>query len=353
MIPIFKPYMPKIEDIDVVLHSGELAYGHYTSEFENRLKGFFDTPYLIVTNSYNNAISVALSTLGIKHGSGVIMSPMTCLASTQAFSNGLKVCWADVDPTTGTLAPESVEKHITSETKAIIHNHYCGYPGYIDEINSIGKRFGIPVIDDGIECLGSEYKGHLIGNCGTDVTIFSLTAVRFCNCIDGGIVIFKNKELYDKSLLIRDCGIDRSSFRDGDGEISSLCDIKLVGYSAMMSNVNGYIGLKQMDNLKELLKKHRQQATKWTAFFKNHATYTPLFREDCNPNYWIYGILTKDKRNTIKEFRRMGYYASGIHIRNDIYSLFGNSGSSLPGVAEFNKSFVGLPCGWWMSCSGE
>lgn len=349
MIPLFKPYMPDTPEILELLQSGELAYGNYTRQFENKLKEFFHTPYLIVTNSFSSAVSVALTTLGIVPGDSIVASPMACLVSTQPFlSSGLKVCWADIDATTGTLSPESVREQITPETKAIIHNHFCGYPGYIDEINQIGLECGIPVIDDGIECFGSEYHGKLIGNCDTDITIFSLSAVRFCNCIDGGIVIFKNKELYEKSLLVRDCGIDRQRFRDSLGEISADCDISLIGYSATMSNVNGYIGLKQMESIEGLLNRHRIQAEKWSRYFAEQSTYIPLYREQCNPNYWVYGLLANDKVETIKKFRELGYYASGVHIRNDIYSVFGKQNVELPGVEEFYNRFVALPCGWWM-----
>lgn len=350
MIQLFKPFMPEVPEMDSILKSGALAYGNYTKEFEKKLKEYFNTEYLIVTNSFNTAISVALTTLGIGPGDSIIASPMACLASTQPYlSSGLNVCWADVDPMTGTLEPDSVKKQIKPETKAIVHNHFCGYPGYIDEINAIGEEAGIPVIDDGIECFGSEYKGMKIGNCGTDVTVFSLTAVRFCNCIDGGIVIFKDKEAYEKSLLIRDCGIDRSRFRDELAEINPECDISMVGYSATMSNVNGYIGLKQMDSIEDLLSKHRMQAEKWTSFFEDQSTYIPLYRENCKPNYWVYGLLADNKVETIKKFREMGYYASGVHIRNDIYSAFGKQNVDLSGVEKFYNFFIALPCGWWLT----
>ena len=349
MIPLFKPYLPEVPEMDAILHSGALAYGNYTKQFEEKLREYFDTPYLIVTNSFNTAISVALTTLGIVPGDDVIASPMACLASTQPYlSGGLNVRWADVDPQTGTLCPDSVRQQITKRTKAIVHNHFCGYPGYIDEINAIGMDHGIPVIDDGIECFGSEYKGKKIGNCGTDVTIFSLTAVRFCNCIDGGVVIFKDELLYKKCLLVRDCGIDRTHFRDELGEISPECDISLIGYSATMSNVNGYIGLKQMEVVDDLILRHRAQAEKWRNTYEFQSTMIPIYRKDYNPNYWVFGILVDDKVETIKSFRKMGYYASGVHIRNDIYSAFGKQNVALPGVDKFYKSFVALPCGWWM-----
>lgn len=259
METLFKPFMPELPELDEILHSGALAYGKYSKQFEEKLKEYFDTPYLIVTNSFNTAISVAVTSMGLSSGDEVIASPMACLASTQPYlSSGLKIKWCDVDSKTGTLSPDALRKVITNKTKAIIHNHFCGYPGHIDEINEIGSEFDIPVIDDGIECFGSEYKGKKIGNVGTDVTVFSLTAVRIPNTIDGGIVIFKSKELYEKSLRIRDCGIDRTIFRDDIGEISPKCDITEIGYSATMSNVNGYIGMVQMRYVDELLDMQRK-----------------------------------------------------------------------------------------------
>lgn len=348
MIPLYKPFMPDLPELDSILHSGALAYGVHTKAFESKLRDYFGSPYIIVTNSFNTAISVTLTTLGIVPGENVIASPMACLASTQPYlSSGLNVCWADVDPKTGTLDPDSVRKQINSKTRVIVHNHFCGYPGYIDEINAVGKEYGIPVIDDGIECFGSEYKKMKIGNCGSDVTIFSLTAVRLCNCIDGGIVVFKDRDAYEKSLLVRDCGIDRSNFRDASGEINPHCDISLIGYSATMSNVNGYIGVRQMDAVDDLLAAQREQARKWDSVFVNEK-YKPLHRDECNPNFWVYGLLAPNKIETIMKFRNLGYYASGVHIRNDLYSAFGIQNVKLTGVEEFYNSFVALPCGWWM-----
>lgn len=348
MIPLFKPHMPELPMLNEILHSGNLAYGKYSKEFERKLSDYFQTDQVIVTNSFNMAIAVAISALDLQYEDEIIASPMACLASTQPFvTSGLKIKWADVDPDTGTLNPDDVRNKISSKTKAIIHNHFCGYVGYIDEINSVGKEFGIPVIDDGIEAFGSQYKERKVGNCGTSITIFSFNAVRIPTTIDGGAVIFHNKELYKKSILIRDCGINRSIFRDDIGEIDARCDIDIHGYSATMSDVNGYIGLSQMDMIDDIIKKQQFQADKWNEFFENLSTIKPIGRREIKPNYWVYGILTNNKRQTIIDFRNKGYYASGVHINNNIYSIFGKQ-QNLPGVDEFYSRFVALPCGWWM-----
>lgn len=349
MIPLYKPHMPNLPELDNILHSGKLAYGEYTKKFENLIGEYIgvETEAVLATNSFNMGIAVATSLLDVHSGDEVIASPMACLASTQPFAaHEIVVHWADVDPATGTLCPDSVRKNITAKTKAIVHNHFCGYPGYVDEINEIGKKFGIPIIDDGIECFGSEYKGKKAGNWGTDITIFSFNAVRFPNTIDGGALVISNKELQKKAVLIRDCGIDRTRFRDDLGEINPNCDITLRGHSATMSNVNAYIGIKQMEVAEDVISRQRIQANRWKKYFEIR-TEKVIDRKEILPNYWVFGILGNDKRNLIEEFRNQGWYASGVHINNNIYSLFKDN-RELRGVNEFYSSFVALPCGWWI-----
>jgi dTDP-4-amino-4,6-dideoxygalactose transaminase len=347
MIPLYKPFMPETPLVNQILQSGNLTYGKYGREFESKLASYFSTDNVIVTNTFNMAILVALTTLDIKFGDTVIVSPMACLASTQPLvSVGIKIQWADVDPQTGTLCPDSVRSLMHLGPKAIIHNHYCGHLGHIDDINSIGKEFGVPIIDDGIEAFGSEYKGLKLGNVGSDVTIFSFNPVRIPNTLDGGAIIFKDSSLYEKSKLIRDAGIDRKLFRDSFGEISADCDIKLVAHSATPMELNTYIGTQQMDNVDRLIEKQRKNAAIWDEKLINNAAINPIITADVFPNYWVYGALAKNKAETIKQFREAGFYASGVHINNNIYSVF-NSKINLKGVNEFMNHFVALPCGWW------
>lgn len=348
LIPLYKPYMPALPELNNILSSGQLAAGSYTKEFEKGLKDFFKEEKVLAVNTFNSGIFVALASIGCIGGDEIIASPMACLASTQPYgAAGLKIVWADIDPNTGTLAPDSVEQNITSKTKCIVHNHFCGYPGYINEINEIGRKYGITVIDDGIECFGTTYKGKLIGNCGTDITVFSFNPVRILTTVDGGAVFFNSRENYEKSILIRDCGINREYFRDELGEINPECDITMQGYSATLSNMNAYIGIQQLQTICKRIEKQRKIAARWDERIREIGAYKPLSRVNGEPNYWVYGMLAPDKRACIKRFRELGYYASGVHINNNRYSIFGRQ-ETLPGVQEFYDSFVALPCGWWL-----
>ncbi len=351
MIPIYRPYMPEnlMPELNEILHSGQLSFGKYGKQFESQLKEFICCEYLLTINSYNTAMQVVLSTLGLQAGDEVIASPVSCLASNQPFATkGLKVIWADINPATGTLCPEDVETKITTNTKAIFHNHFCGYIGEIDAINALGKKYNIPIIDDGIEAFGSEYKGKKLGNVGTDVTVFSFQTVRLPNTIEGGAIVFKDKALYDKALLIRDYGIDRSKFRTADGEINPDCDIELEGYGGLMSELNSFIGTKQMLNIEQLLKVQQHNAIKWQEELENYTDINPIkINYNTTPNFWVFGTLSENSKETIAYFKSKGYYATGVHINNNIYSVFNNK-IELEGVDKFKQQFVAIPSGWWI-----
>ena len=147
MIPIFKTYMPQglTAELESVLYSGNLAYGKIGKQFEQSITNYIGSKNVLTVSTYNQALLIILSTLGLKPGDEVIASPVSCLASNQPFAiKGLKVVWADVEPNTGAIDVEDVKSKISNKTKAIFHNHYCGFLGNINEINeclAIGQKW--------------------------------------------------------------------------------------------------------------------------------------------------------------------------------------------------------------------
>lgn len=349
MIPLYKPYMPALPELDVILHSGALAYGNWSREFEKRLADYLGVKQVLCTNTFAMAWQVLFRTLGLQAGDEVIATPMSCLQSTMPFAAaGLKVVWADIDPRYGCLDPESVKSKITPRTKLISNYHFCGYPGYIDEINDIALDKGIMVVDDCIEAFGAKYKGRKLGNVGTPLTIFSFQTVRLPNTIDGGALIFEDENLYKKAVIIRDLGIDRSVFRNAVGEISSTCDITLPSVNAMPSDVNSYIGCCQLDVVDDLLKKQASNAKQWEKKLFGKPSFVGFIdRKEAIPNYWICGILSSNKDADMATFRNSGYACSSVHLPNTYYSVFGKQ--EMPkGVEEFYNGFIALPSGWWI-----
>jgi dTDP-4-amino-4,6-dideoxygalactose transaminase len=118
--------------------------------------------------------------------------------------------------------------------------------------------------------------------------------------------------MYEKSLLIRDCGIDRTIFGTNWRNYPA-CDISLIGHSATMSNLNGYIGCRQMEFVSGLLEKQREQAGRWDSFLLGKTDYIPVVAKTLCQIIGVRRIgegLTEGDR----KLQKTRIYASGVHI---------------------------------------
>ncbi|ANN27788.1 aminotransferase class V-fold PLP-dependent enzyme [Vibrio vulnificus] len=353
MIPLFKPFMPQgiEEEVGKVLYSGSLSYGANAIKFESELRKFIGNEFTLSLSG--NSIHFALKLLDIKDGDEVIVSPMCCLMTSQPVSYcGAKVVWCDIDPLTGTLSPEDLRNKITKKTKAIIHYHWSGNIGYIDEINAIARELNIFVIEDASESFGAKYKGNCIGNTGSDITCYSFTPVRLPNAINSSGISFSKKEIFERALLQRDLGIERAKFRDAISEIDPNCDINVIGDSCLIDDLTGLIGLNQMAHIQSLLDSQRKTANIWSKFSSTTQGVTSLTpRGEVLQSYWTYTLLANNRDELLNRLRSNGIYASKLHMRNDHYSLFGRFDSRLLGVNKFADMQLCVPCGWWVDDS--
>lgn len=213
MIPLVKPYMaprdelmPAIEDI---LYSGYIAEGEAAWKFEDELRTFLGNPDVLAVQSGTAALHLALILLNIKPGDEVISTPMTSEPTNTTIAiTGAKVVWADVDPNTGLLDPQSVKEKITERTKAIMLVHYAGMVCNMNEFNKLSKEFGIPIIEDAAHALGAKYQGKVVGS-NSRFTCFSFQAIKHMTTVDGGAIAFKNPEDVTPARRLRWFGLER------------------------------------------------------------------------------------------------------------------------------------------------
>lgn len=148
--------------------------------------------------------------------------------------------------------------------------------------------------------------------------------------------------------MARDYGIERANFRLENGEINPNCDISIEGYGATMSEINSYIGLEQMKHIENLLEKQRQNALIWDVKILAFKGVSAIrLTANTKPNYWVYGVLCDNKMEVLDGFRKEGWYATGVHINNNLYSVFKNC-EQLKGVNEFMNKYLAIPSGWWV-----
>jgi len=352
MIPLFKVYLPDSVDKPLleVLHSGYIGQGIKVDKLEEALAPWMGTKNVLTLNSGTSALHLALRLADVGPGDSVISTPVTCSATNTPIVNAsADIIWADVNPKTGNVDPNSIEPLIMGNTVAIMCVAWGGYLPDMDEINSIADEYGLVVILDAAHAFGAFYKGERIGSI-SDYTEFSFQAIKHLTVIDGGLLTCKSEADYKRGKLLRWYGIDREGPRT---DMRCELDIAEAGYKYHMNDVNATIGLEQLNHVREILIKHLSNAEYYDGEFRarNLKRCKPLeYENDRLSSYWLYTILVDD-REAFREFMASkGIAVSAVHSRNDTHSCFTKfKTDELPGVDEFSKHQVSIPVGWWVT----
>lgn len=199
------------------------------------------------------ALHLALVLLDVKQGDEVICQSFTFSASANpiVYQGALPV-FADSEPDTWNLSPYWLRKAIEGRTregkkpKAIIPVHLYGMPAKMDEIMAVAEEFGIPVVEDAAEALGSDYKGRACGTFG-EIGILSFNGNKIITTSGGGALVSRNRALVDKARFLATQARDQAPHYQHSH----------IGYNYRMSNVSAGIGRGQMEVLTERIRQRR------------------------------------------------------------------------------------------------
>ncbi len=346
MIPLVKPYMapreeliPKIEE---VLYSGYIAEGEAAWKFENNLRAFLGNPNTLAVQSGTAALHIALLLLNVGPGDEVISTPMTSEPTNTVIAiTGARIVWGDINPNTGLLDPDSVRKKITERTKAIMLVHYAGMVCDMDRFNKISDETGIPVIEDAAHSLGAKYDGRVVGS-NSRFTCFSFQAIKQLTTVDGGAIAFNNAEDVFPARKLRWFGLDKNVSRLDN-------DITRAGYKYGINNLTGVIGVVNLAHTQSVLDRYISNGKFYDAALRNVPGVTLVqYCPRTEPSYWLYTIKVSDREGFCKMMESKGIAASPLHHRSDTHSVFADSKCELPGMDEWYRSYVHIPCGWWV-----
>lgn len=358
-VPLFKVFMSESVNKPLleVLHSGYIGEGPKVKEFEKQLSSYFNVENLLTVNSGTSALHLAYQMSifneelkGYKNIEDVevISTAITCTATNvPILSNGAKIVWADVNPVTGNICPKSIENKITKHTKAISMVHWGGNPCEIEAINKIANKYNIKTIEDGAHSIGLEYQGQRFGN-HSDFSMLSLQAIKHITSIDGGVLITKNKEDYERAKKLRWYGIDRE-VKEG---IDLRCELDVAepGYKFHMNDICATVGMENFKHIESIVFKHRDNASFYNEYFKNvDAVLVAPENLLGKSAYWLYTIHVNNRDELMKKLLENGIGASKVHARNDTHSMFKEFKTNLPNSSEFNRTHLCIPVGWWVT----
>lgn len=262
--------------------------------FENDLETYAGVDHAAVLTSGTAAIHLALIILGIQQGDEVLVSSFTFSGSINPIVyQGAVPIMIDSESDTWNIDPNALEEAIKDRVtkgkipKALILVHLYGMPAKLDEITSICKQYGIPIIEDAAEALGSSYKGRKLGSFG-DLSVFSFNGNKIITTSGGGALLSNNKEWIDKSRFLatqaRDPGVHYQHSE--------------IGYNYRMSNIVAGIGRGQMMVLDKWVEKRR----KVNSFYREILDPIEGIEVLCEPNddyfsnHWLTAINIDSKK---------------------------------------------------------
>ncbi len=296
---------------------GEKCY-EYINKFEEKFKEFTKAKYAIATSSCTGALHMGLSALGVGYSDEVILADTNWIASAAPITYlGAKPVFVDILPDTWCLDPEKVEAAITSKTKAIIAVHIYGNLCDMDRLLAIGNKYGIPVIEDAAEAIGSHWHGKHAGTMGKFGT-FSFHGTKTLTTGEGGMFITNDAQFYEKMLTLSNHGRAR-------GQTKQFWPDE-VGFKYKMSNIQAAIGYGQMERIHELVNRKREIFTYYQQRLAGltGSTMNPEKANTVN-GYWMPTVVFDKATSITREELQAAFAAENIDARVFFYPL-----SSLP-----------------------
>ena len=187
-----------------VLAANAPSCGAQVLEFEREFAAYCGTRYGLAVSSATAGLSLALIAAGLGPGDELITTPISWISTANAAAAlGATVVFADVDPCTLNLDPDSVARKLTDRTKAILPVHLYGQCCDMDELNALARPRGIAVIEDAAHAAGAEWRGRKAGSLG-DIGVFSFHQQKNMVTLgEGGMITTNNQAAYESMLSHR------------------------------------------------------------------------------------------------------------------------------------------------------
>ena len=247
--------------------------------------------HVVALSSGTAAIHLALVMLGVGPGDEVICQSFTFAASANPIVyQGATPVFVDSEPGTWNMDPELLRQAIDDRLratgklpKAIIPVHLYGTPARMDEINSVASAYGIPVVEDAAEALGSEYNSRYCGTFGTYGAL-SFNGNKMITTSGGGALICPDEESARRVKFYATQARENFPYYQHEQ----------IGYNYRLSNISAGVGRGQMYVLDEHIARRRAIHALYVEKLKNTPGITvmqPRSNVDLHPNYWLSTIL--------------------------------------------------------------
>ena len=293
-ILVTRPYLPSLEQYkegleEIWSNQWLTNNGPVLQRFHSEISSFLDISEnnMSLFNNGTLALEIIFHAMGLAGGE-VITTPFTFVATAHAIKRiGGTPVFADIDTETLCLSPESVEKKITTRTKAIVPVHVYGHPCDVEGFQRLGEKYGIPIIYDSAHAFGVKINGKTIAEWG-DANMFSFHSTKLFHSIEGGLLTYKDSAIKEQVDNLRNFAI-KSDVECVD-----------VGTNAKMNEFQALMGSLVLKEMPNIIEKRKQIYSTYGKAFSNSnevtllSTPSSMYGLNIEHNWAYCPILFKD-----------------------------------------------------------
>lgn len=267
------------------LHSGCLSRngGVMVERLEQEFAKKLGVAKAAACSSGTAAVHLTIAALDPEPGDEFITTPITDVGSLVPilWQNCIPV-FADVDPRTLNLDPESVARKVSSRTRAILAVHLAGQPCDLRALRHIADRHHVALIEDCSQAYWAEFDGRLVGTMG-DLACFSLQQSKHITCGEGGLMVTSNPQYAERAKLFADKAWPRDTNTLGSSRFLFLSQ------NYRMTELQAAVALGQLGRVAEVVRRRRESAERLTRLIEEvQGVLPPRAPINTRPAYWLY-----------------------------------------------------------------
>ncbi|MDB4777959.1 UDP-4-amino-4,6-dideoxy-N-acetyl-beta-L-altrosamine transaminase [bacterium] len=333
------------------LRSDWLTTGPTIEQFENEFSRTVGSSHALAVSNGTAALHAAMDALELQSQDEVIVPAITFVATANAVVfQKAKPVFADVNPETLLICPNSIRSKITDKTRAIVAVDYAGQPCDYAALREIADEHAIAIVADACHSLGAVQNSQPVGNLA-DLSCFSFHPVKPITTGEGGMVTTHSEKFAKRIQRFRSHGID-TDFRQRTQQATHRYDMIELGYNYRMTDFQAALGIGQLGKLGEFTARRNQIAEQYDQLLQKTAGITPLKRVPGSTHaFHLYPVRidspTTDRDEVFAGMRKRGIGVN-VHYRpvylNSFYQQnFDNPQGICPQAEAAYQQILSLP----------